>query len=142
MGEKEIRTKAEQVGAAALRPQFEALGDLAVAASAAGQAGALRAAARVKAQKILADAEDEIARRNDRWRATWQKARTAGWSVEQLRSAPISQRQPPTATKAKPRTTTSATTSGGTASRADSSTARVDQAIAAEVPGPQQAQSV
>lgn len=141
MGEKQIRTQAEQVGAAALRPQFEALGDLAVAAAAAGQAGALRAAARARAQKILDDAEEEIVRRHDRWRAAWQKARTAGWSVERLRSAPISQKQPPAATKAKPAARASATTSGETTSGPESGPAGSAQPIEAEVPDPPLAHS-
>jgi hypothetical protein len=117
MGEKQIRAKAEQAGADALRPQFDALGDLAVAAGAAGEADALRAAAKARAQQILDNAEAEVERRFDRWRAAWQKARKAGWSVERLRSAPIKQQQPPAAPKTKkPATATAATTSGGATS--------------------------
>lgn len=102
MGEKQIRAQAVQAGADALRSQFDALGDLAVAASAAGEADAVRAAAKVKAQQILADAELEVARRFDRWRAAWQNARESGWTVERLRAAPIKQQQPPAAPKKKP----------------------------------------
>ncbi|WP_018685342.1 hypothetical protein [Actinokineospora enzanensis] len=142
MGEKQIRTKAEKAGADALRPQFDALGDLAVAAEAAGQADALRAAAKARAQKILDDAEIEVVRRFDRWRAAWQKARKAGWSVERLRAAPIKQQQPPAATKAKkPATTPAATTSGGTTSGSELGNAGAEQATGTEVPVPPLAHS-
>jgi hypothetical protein len=95
MGEKHIRTRAEQVGAEVLAPLFAALGDLAVAADEANCDNEIRAAARAKARQVLDDAEAEIVRRRERWWLAWQGARRAGWTAEKLRSAPISQRQPP-----------------------------------------------
>lgn len=138
MGEKQIRTKAEQAGADALRPQFDALGDLAVAAEAAGQADALRAAAKARAQQILDNAEAEVERRFDRWRAAWQKARKAGWTVERLRAAPIKQQQPPAAPKAKKATTTA---SGETTAGAELGTAGTEPTTETEVPVPPLAHS-
>lgn len=78
----------------ALRPQFEALQDLAVAAAAASDLDQVRAAARARADKVLADAEDECARRMDAWRTAYQAALRAGWTVSTLRSDPINQPQP------------------------------------------------
>jgi hypothetical protein len=101
MGEKHIRTRAEQVGAEVLAPLFAALGDLAVAADEANCDNEIRAAARAKARQVLDDAEAEIARRRERWWLAWQAARRAGWTAQKLRSAPISQRQPPAVYKPK-----------------------------------------
>jgi len=68
---------------------------LAVAAAEANQDDELRAAARLKAQHVIEDAEAEIRRRREHWWMAWQAARRAGWTAEKLRSAPINQRQPP-----------------------------------------------
>jgi hypothetical protein len=111
MGEKQIRARAERAATEALQPQFDALGNLAIAADAAGKADELRAAAHRRAQQIHEAAELEIARRYDAWRQAWHDARRAGWTVEVLRSAPINQQPPPAATPKRrrprtPRTTT------------------------------------
>lgn len=95
MGETQIRAGAKKLGTEALRPQFDALEDLAVAAAAAGQADKLLAAAKKKAEKILQDAKAEIERRNDVWRQAYERACDAGWTARQLRGHPINQPQPP-----------------------------------------------
>jgi len=105
MGEKQIRAHADKLGADALRPMFESLQNLAVAADAASREAEVRARARAQAQRILDDAEAEIARRYEDWRRAWQAARDAGWTIEKLRAEPINQRQPPAAGRPKkPRT--------------------------------------
>lgn len=137
MGEKQIRAKAAQAGADALQPQFDALGDLAVAAEAAANADAVRAAAKVKAQQIIDDAEAEVARRFDRWREAWQNARNAGWTVERLRAAPISQQQPPAAPKKKLAAKRSdASTSGRSAPSEGPATSGTDPAAVQELDPP------
>ncbi|WP_406639086.1 hypothetical protein [Amycolatopsis sp. WGS_07] len=108
MGEKQIRTEAEQAGIDAFRPQIEALAELAVAAAAAGEADALRAAADAKAAKIHAAAEEEIDARLERWREKWAAALTAGWTPQGLRSFPVNQSPPPKKRAAKGKTATPA----------------------------------
>jgi hypothetical protein len=95
MGEKQIRAHAEQVGIEALRPLFDSLAELTAAAEAAGAADELRAAARVRAQQLLDDAEAQIELRQQRWREAWAAARAAGWTTRRLRAAPINQSPPP-----------------------------------------------
>jgi len=97
MGDKQIRAQADKAGAEVLGPLFAALGDLAVAAAEANREDELRAAAKARAQQILDAAEAEIVRRREGWWLAWQAARHAGWTVGKLRSAPINQRQPPSA---------------------------------------------
>jgi len=94
MGEKQIRAQADKVGADALRPMFDALADLAVAVDAASRRDEVRAQARERAERIMADAEAEIGRRDQRWRDAWQAALAAGWTAAQLRAEPINMAPP------------------------------------------------
>jgi len=107
MGEKQIRAEAARIGTEVLGPLFTALGDLAVAANNAGEEPDLRTAARIEADRILADAEAEILRRKRAWSDAYKAARTAGWSVEALREA--GQRQPPEASRQRTRKPTKGT---------------------------------
>ncbi len=79
----------------ALRPRIEALTDLAVAAAAAGEAEALRAAGAAKAAKIHAAVEEEIDARFERWIKAWDAAIGSGWTPQGLRSFPVNQSPPP-----------------------------------------------
>ena len=94
MGEKQIRAQADKVGADALRPMFDALADLAVAVDAASRRDEVRAQARERAERIMADAEAEIGRRDQHWRDAWQAALAAGWTAAQLRADPINMAPP------------------------------------------------
>jgi len=73
---------------------FDVVGDLAVAAAAAAQADDLRVAARRRADAITAGAEAGISRRQQSYVEAWAAALAAGWTVEQLRAAPLGLRPP------------------------------------------------
>lgn len=107
MGEKQIRTETERAAMEALRPRIEALTDLAVAAAAAGEADALRAAGNAKAAKIHAAVEEEIDARFERWLKAWDAAIGAGWTPQGLRSFPVNQSPPPKKRAAKGKTVAS-----------------------------------
>jgi len=94
MGDRQLRTQAAQAGVTALKPLFDALGDLAVAASAVGQAAAIRAAATRRAEAVLDAAEAEIDRRQKAYLDAWAAALVTGWTEPQLRADPI-RLQPP-----------------------------------------------
>jgi hypothetical protein len=85
MGEKQIRALADKVGADALRPMFDALADLAVAVDAASRRDEVRAQARERAERLMADAEAEIGRRDQRWRDAWQAEPRASPGTEASR---------------------------------------------------------
>jgi hypothetical protein len=100
------RAAAEQAAIEVLAPETRVVGDLAVAAQAAGEADTLRETARAKGQQLVQaaqarakqlelDAEEEIQRRFDHWRQAWQAAKQAGWTPRRLRATPISQQPPP-----------------------------------------------
>lgn len=94
MGEKQIRAAAARAAAQALERRSTAVQDLAVAASAAGQADHLRAEAERRIEEIRAATEAEIARRVERWRKAWQAALAAGWKPGELRGAPLNLTSP------------------------------------------------
>ncbi len=97
MGEKQIRAAAARAAAQALERRSTAVQDLAVAASAAGQADHLRAEAERRIEEIRAATEAEIARRVEQWRKAWQAALAAGWKPGELRGAPLNLTSPPAA---------------------------------------------
>jgi membrane protein involved in colicin uptake len=103
MGEKQVRTEAEHAGAEALRPRFDALGDLAIAAEEARKVPELLADAQRQSDQILADAEEAGRRRMDTWRAKWKAAKDAGWAEEELQGPTINQERPPGLRGRKPR---------------------------------------
>jgi hypothetical protein len=104
--ENKVTKDAELAAIAVLRPQIDALTDLAKAEFAAGQADAIRTRAQQRAQQILDEADAEIDRRIERWRVAFHAARAAGWTVKQLRSKPIGRQQPPAATRKRGNGTT------------------------------------
>jgi len=69
---------------------FDALADLAVAS----RRDEVRAQARQRAERIMADTEAEIGRCDQRWRDAWQAALAAGWTAAQLRAEPINMAPP------------------------------------------------
>jgi hypothetical protein len=100
------RAQAQQAAIEVLAPETRAIGDLAVAAKAAGEADKLRVAARAKGQQLIeaaharaerlkAEAEVEIERRFERWRQAWRAARKLGWTTRRLGAKPINQQPPP-----------------------------------------------
>ncbi len=94
MGERQLRAQAAQAGVTALKPLFDVLGDLAVAASAVEQADVIRAAAARRAQAVLDAAEAEIGRLQKAYLEAWAGALEAGWTEPQLRADPIRLRPP------------------------------------------------
>lgn len=97
MGEKQIRAEAARAVDQALQKRRTTVEELAVAASAAGQADHLRAEAERRIEEIRAATEAEIARRVERWRKAWQAALAAGWKPGELRGAPLNLASPPAA---------------------------------------------
>jgi len=96
---KQARAAAEQAGIDALQPWFTALGDLGAAAAAARGVDAIRAAAQRKAAQILENAEKEVDRRHEEWRAAWAAAAKAAGSPSMMRVGPIIRLRPPRSPK-------------------------------------------
>jgi hypothetical protein len=92
---KRARDAAERAAVAALQPLITAAVELAEAQFAAGQANTIREQAEQRVAQIRAEAEAEIAQRNERWRSVYAATVDVGWTPKELRGEPLNLRRPP-----------------------------------------------
>jgi hypothetical protein len=133
MGDTSSRARATQTADRALAERREALIALTLAADAARDGESVYTAAekkavdtvhrareraqeiinqaRAEADQIRAAAREEMAKRVDRWRDSYNNARTAGWTVKELRA--VEQPRPPRVPANRNSTATSGTRSRG-----------------------------
>jgi hypothetical protein len=133
MGDTSSRTRATQTADRALANRRDALIALSLAADAARDSESVYTAAekkaadtlkrareraqeiinqaRTEAEQIRAAAREEMATRVDRWRDCYNNARTAGWTVKELRD--VEQPRPPRVPAKRNSTARSGTRSGG-----------------------------